>query len=70
MNIQISLKFRAVCAASKVLQNYNDLGLKEIHIYIRIHVCTTANINPIFLTVLYFNDLETHQNLTSLNFGE
>ena len=26
MNIQISLKFHAVCAASKVLQNYNDLG--------------------------------------------
>ena len=30
MNIQISLKFHAVCAASKVLQNYNDLGLKEL----------------------------------------
>ena len=30
MNIQISLKFHAVCAASKVLQNYNGLGLKEI----------------------------------------
>ena len=30
MNIQISLKFHAACAASKVLQNYNDLGLKEI----------------------------------------
>ena len=26
MNNQISLKFHAVCAASKVLQNYNDLG--------------------------------------------
>ena len=32
MNIHISLKFHAVCAASKVLQNYNDLGLKEITI--------------------------------------
>ena len=30
MNIQISLKCHAVCAASKVLQNYNHLGLKEI----------------------------------------
>ena len=30
MNIQISLKCHAVCTASKVLQNYNDLGLKEI----------------------------------------
>ena len=29
-NIQISLKFDAVCAASKVLQNDNDLGLKEL----------------------------------------
>ena len=33
MNIQISLKFHAVCAVSKVLQNYNDLGLKEVYIY-------------------------------------
>ena len=30
MNIQISLKFHAICTASKVLQNYNDLGLKGI----------------------------------------
>ena len=28
MNIQISLKFHAVCATS--MQNYNDLGLKGI----------------------------------------
>ena len=34
MNIQISLKFHAVCAASKVLQNYNDLGLKELYSYV------------------------------------
>ena len=32
MNIQISLKFHAVCAAPKVLQNYNDLGLEELNI--------------------------------------
>ena len=31
MKIQISLKFHSVCAASKVLQNYNDLGLKEVY---------------------------------------
>ena len=30
INIKISLKFHAVCAASKVLQNCNDLGLKEL----------------------------------------
>ena len=34
---------------------------------IKTQVCTA---NPIFLTVLYFSDLETHQNLTSINFGE
>ena len=34
MNIQSNLKFHTVCATSKVLQNYNDLGLKEIY-YIR-----------------------------------
>ena len=31
MNIQISLKFLVVCTASKVFQNYNDLGLRVIH---------------------------------------
>ena len=36
MNIQISLKFHAVCAFSKVLQNYNDLGLKEIKLLARV----------------------------------
>ena len=30
INIQNSLKFHVVCAASKVLQNYNDLGLKKL----------------------------------------
>ena len=34
MNIQISLKFHTVYAATKVLQNYLDLGLKEITINI------------------------------------
>ena len=28
------------------------------------------NVNLIFLTVLYLSDLETHQNLTYINFGE
>ena len=28
------------------------------------------NENPIFLTVFYFSVLETHQNLTSINFGK
>ena len=27
-------------------------------------------VHHIFLTILYFSDLETHQNLTSINFGE
>ena len=35
MNIQISLKFHAVCAASKVLQNYNDLGMKGVYNILR-----------------------------------
>ena len=26
--------------------------------------------SPIFLTVVYFSDLETHQNLSPINFGE
>ena len=38
MNIQISLKFHAVCATSIVMQNYNDLGLKELFNTLRILV--------------------------------
>ena len=34
MNIHISLKFHAICSASKVLLNYNDLGLKGILEYL------------------------------------
>ena len=33
MNIQISFKFHVVCVASKMLYNYNNMGLKEIWQY-------------------------------------
>ena len=31
---------------------------------------TNTTVNLIFLMVLYLGDLETHQNLTSINFGK
>ena len=53
MNIHISLKFHAVCAASKVLQNYNDLGLKDIFFnYVsRRTSCRKCSKNLMFLRV-------------------
>ena len=48
MNIHISLKFHAVCAASKVLQNYNDLGLKGI--YTVLPYCVIYNIYKVIKT--------------------
>ena len=40
--------------------NVNADSITQFHI----------TVNLIFLTVLYFSDLETQQNLTSINFGE
>ena len=34
------------------------------------HGRITHVLNPIFIKVLYYSDLETHQNLTSINFGD
>ena len=40
----------------------------QIHLFQRCIYSYT--VNHIFLTVLYFSDLETHQNLTYINFSE
>ena len=53
MNIQISLKFHAVCGASKIVQNYNDLGLKGQIKKIRISIYF-VNITIKFYFVIYF----------------
>ena len=34
------------------------------------YFCKYNTVDLIFLTVLYFSDLETHQNLTAIYFGE
>ena len=35
-----------------------------------IYIVAINTVNPIFLTLLYFSDMETHQNLKSFNFDE
>ena len=54
INIQISLKFHAVCTASTVLQNYNDLGLKD---YVLYHVCIYSTCTYLSVQAVYCNVL-------------
>ena len=35
-----------------------------------IYIVAINTVNPIFLKLLYVSDMETHQNLKSINFGE
>ena len=67
INIQNSLKFHVVCAASKVLQNYNDLGLKKLFKFLY-EVSVGAGTEPrrVFTPLLQFSWLYSSSLSSSL----